>query len=168
LADTVILYLNAQIAAGAQMVQLFDTWGGLLDEHGYRTFIQPYQKKVLDGLNRTQAPAVLYMNNGAHLLPAVLETTPDGLSVDDRTSLITLRNLANTSGQTALVLQGNLDPIAMLSRPEVLKPLVQANLKTGGNKNYIFNVGHGLIPQTPPDNVKRVVEWIRSGELTTV
>ncbi len=162
LTDTVIAYLNAQIDAGAQVVQLFDTWGGLLDEAGYREFVQPYAKRVMDNLNRSTSPAMYYINTAAHLTDAVLEIRPDGLSVDHRVPLTVMRERAAAMGMPNLVLQGNIDPIAMLAKPEKLKPIVEKLLVENQGQPHIFNVGHGFIPQTPTQNVQHVVDWVKA------
>lgn len=160
-------YMSAQIEAGAQMVQLFDTWGGLLDEAGYRTFIQPYEARIIKTLQTKypDTPVTLYVGGSSHMLSAVAETQPDVLSVDWRTDLKTVRNIVQPVAPNR-VLQGNLDPTAMTVEPDVLKGLVETTLHAGGNQNYIFNVGHGLIPQTPRENVQRVVDWVKESAKT--
>jgi uroporphyrinogen decarboxylase len=169
LADTVALYLNAQIEAGAQMVQLFDTWGGLLDEAGYCEFVRPYMERVLrqvPGLKEGSVPRVYYINTAAHLTDALFDFADglpfDGLSVDHRVPLPALRKRAAEFGHHNLLFQGNLDPIAMLAPQQALKPLVHNLLDENTNQPYIFNVGHGLIPQTPTDNVAQAVKWVQA------
>lgn len=158
LARTVTAYLNAQIEAGAQVVQLFDTWGGILDETGYREFIQPYEQQVIEGLNREKAPVILYVNGSHHLLEAMAETGADCISLDWLTPLSEARRRLGEN----IVLQGNLDPIALLAKPDVLEPMVRAQIAEGGCQNYIVNVGHGLIPQTPPENVRLLVDTVKN------
>jgi len=157
LSRVVTLYLNAQIDAGAQVVQLFDTWGGILPEAGYREFIQPYQQHILDNINRDKAPAILYMNGSGLLLDAMAETRPDVVSLDWMTTITDARKRLGAD----TILQGNLDPTALLAKPDILKPMVENLLCEGGNQNFIFNVGHGLIPQTPVENVKLLVDTIK-------
>ncbi len=156
--QTVIAYLNAQIEAGAQLVQLFDTWGGILDPAGYKEFIQPYHRKIIAGLKRDKAPVVLYVNGSAHLLELMAEVEPDVISVDWLTTIPDARKRVGDN----MVLQGNLDPIALLTRPEVLEPMVRDMISQGGNQNYIFNVGHGLIPSTPVENVRLAVDTVKT------
>lgn len=161
LAETVTLYLNAQIEAGAQVVQLFDTWGGILSTGEYREFILPYHQQILDNLNRAQAPVILYVNNSRGLLPLMAEARPDVIGVDPLTSLSEARTI--TGNQFAL--QGNLEPVALFSPPEVLKPKVEALLREGGNQGYIFNLGHGILPPTPVEHVRLLVDTVKQSAL---
>lgn len=161
LAETVTLYLNAQIEAGAQVVQLFDTWGGILSEEEYRRFILPYHKQIIDGLSREQAPVILYVNNSRGLLPLMAEAGPDVISVDPLTSISSARDIVGPR----FALQGNLDPTALFASPEVLKPMVQSLIREGGNQGYIFNLGHGILPPTPVDNVRLLVDLVKESAL---
>lgn len=161
LTETVILYLNAQIEAGAQVVQLFDTWGGILSEEEYRRFILPYHKRIIDGLNREQAPVILYVNNSRGLLPLMAEAGPDVISVDPLTSISSARAIVGPR----FALQGNLDSTALFAAPEVLKPMVQSLIREGGTRGYIFNLGHGILPPTPVDNVRLLVNLVKESAL---
>jgi uroporphyrinogen decarboxylase len=158
IAKTVILYLNAQIEAGAQVVQLFDTWGGLLPEPLYREFVHPYQQQVLAGLNRSEAPVILYVKGSSHVLEYLPQTGADVISLDGMTTI----SQARTRIGNDIALQGNLDFNLLFAHPDVLTGHVQAMLKEGGNQGYIFNLSHGIIPQTPVANVKRVVDTVKS------
>ena len=157
LADTVTAFLKAQIEAGAQVVQLFDTWGGIHNRAIYDEFIHPYQKAVIEAV-KPYAPVVLYVKNSMHVLDRMGETGADVISLDWRVGIEQARKQLGN----AVALQGNLDPTAMLAKPEVLKPMVATMLNEGGTQGYIANVGHGLIPQTPPDNVRQVVAWVKA------
>jgi uroporphyrinogen decarboxylase len=157
IAQTIILYLNAQIAAGAQVVQLFDSWAGILAEREYRTFVLPYQQQVIDGLNRVETPVILYVNGSRGLLNAMAETGTDVISVDWLTSLTEARR--QVGGHIAL--QGNLDPNALFSHPDVLTPMVHAMLNEGGSTGYVANLGHGILPTTPPENVRLLVDIVK-------
>jgi uroporphyrinogen decarboxylase len=162
LTQTVILYLNAQIEAGAQVVQLFDTWGGILNEEEYRRFILPYHQRIMESLHRDQAPAILYVNNSRGLLPLMAEASPDVISVDTLTSISSARQILGSR----FALQGNLDPTALFTKPEILKPMVESLLIEGGNKGYIFNLGHGILPPTPVENVRLLVNLVKESALT--
>lgn len=161
LTQTITLYLNAQIEAGAQVVQLFDTWGGILNEEEYRQFILPYHQRIVESLNREQAPVILYVNNSRGLLPLMAEANPDVISVDTLTSIASARQIVGPR----FALQGNLDPIALFSPQEVLKPMVQSLLAEGGNKGFIFNLGHGILPPTPVENVRLLVNLVKESAL---
>jgi uroporphyrinogen decarboxylase len=158
IARTVILYLNAQIEAGAQVIQLFDTWAGILPETLYRQFVLPYHQQVIEGLNRDQTPIILYVNGSRGILPLLAQSGADVISVDWLTPLSEAREVL---GEEA-VLQGNLDSNALFTRPEVLKPLVENMVLEGGQKGYIFNLGHGILPKTPVDNVQLLVDTVKS------
>ncbi len=163
LTQSVILYLNAQIEAGAQVVQLFDTWGGILPKEHYREFVLPYHQQIMDSLNREQAPAILYVNNSRGLLPMLAEANPDVISVDHLTSLTDAREQVGNR----FTLQGNLDSVALFSSPEVLKPMVEAMLLEGGTRNYIVNLGHGILPKTPVENVRLFVDTVKESALVS-
>ena len=162
LAETITLYLNAQIEAGAQAVQLFDTWGGILSEAEYRRFILPYHQQIIRNLNRDQTPVILYVNNSRGLLPLMAEAEPDVISVDPLTSISDARQIVGHR----FALQGNLDSTALFSSPEVLKTMVQALIAEGGNQGYIFNLGHGILPPTPVENVRLLVDLVKQSALT--
>jgi uroporphyrinogen decarboxylase len=158
LAETVTLYLNAQIEAGAQVVQLFDTWGGILSIEEYREFILPYHQQILDQLNRSQVPVILYVNNSRGLLPLIAEAKPDVIGVDPTTSLTQARQIVGHQ----FALQGNLEPTALFAKPEVLEPMVNALIAEGGKQGYIFNLGHGILPPTPVENVRLLVNLVKN------
>ncbi|MEM0950821.1 MAG: uroporphyrinogen decarboxylase [Cyanobacteria bacterium P01_H01_bin.74] len=168
IAETVILYLNAQIEAGAQIVQLFDTWAGILEISQYREFVLPYHQKIIDSLKKTgpegdPVPVILYVNNSRGLLPCLAEAKPTVISLDTTTSITEARAiLADTPFGTAGVLQGNIDPVALFSPPEALKPIVQDVLKAGKNTRHIVNLGHGILPPTPPENVTLLVDTVKN------
>jgi uroporphyrinogen decarboxylase len=161
LTETVILYLNAQIEAGAQVVQLFDTWGGILSEEEYRHFILPYHQQIIRALHREKAPVILYVNNSRGLLPLLAEADPDVISVDPLTSISTARDRLGSR----FALQGNLDPIALLGSPAVLEAQVTALIREGGNQGYVFNLGHGILPPTPVENVRLLVNLVKASAL---
>src|SRR5690606_19158762 len=109
IAQTTILYLNAQIEAGAQVVQLFDSWGGIVSRDLYQQFILPYHQQVFTGLNRADTPAILYVNGSRGILDLMAQSGADVVSVDWLTSLTDARAIVGND----LTLQGNLDPNAL-------------------------------------------------------
>lgn len=158
LAQTVILYLNAQIEAGAQVVQLFDTWGGIVSRQHYREFILPYQQQVFDGINRDKAPAILYVNGSPNVLDLMGQAAADVISLDWLTSLGDARERLGNK----FALQGNLDTNALFTRPDVLKPMVESMILEGGPQGYIANLGHGILPTTPMENVRLMVDTVKA------
>lgn len=157
-------YLNAQIEAGAQVVQLFDTWGGILSVDEYRRWILPCHQAIIGSLNREKAPVILFVNNSRGLLPHIAEANPDVMSIDTTTKLTDARNLLGNK----FALQGNLDSNALFARPQVLEQLVKQTLMEGGNQGYIFNLGHGILPTTPRENVKLLVDTVKNSALINV
>ena len=114
LTDATVAYLNAQIEAGAQVVQLFDTWAGLLSPADYRAWVLPVHREIAAKLDRSRAPLILYVNDGAHVLDAMIESGADVLSLDHR---VEMAEAARRIGRRASV-QGNLDPCALAAPPE--------------------------------------------------
>jgi uroporphyrinogen decarboxylase len=163
LARSVILYLNAQIEAGAQVVQLFDTWAGIVSREHYRQFILPYQQQVIEGLNREKAPVVLYVNGSANVLDLMAQANPDVISLDWLTTLSDARQKIGDR----IALQGNLDTNALFARPEVLQAQVEAMVQEGGPKGYIANLGHGVLPPTPVEHVRLFVKTVQATRFPT-
>lgn len=157
-------YLNAQIEAGAQVVQLFDTWGGILSVDEYRRWILPCHQAIIDNLNRDKAPVILFVNNSRGLLPHIAEARPDVISIDTTTKLTDARSILGNQ----FALQGNLDSNALFARPQVLEQMVKQTLMEGGDTGYIFNLGHGILPKTPVENVKLLVDTVKNSALATV
>lgn len=161
LAQSVILYLNAQIDAGAQVVQLFDTWAGILSREQYKRFVLPYHQQIISSLNRNAAPVILYVNGSRGLIDLMAEANPDVLSIDMQTSITEAREI--TGGKFPL--QGNLDSNALFSPAHILEPMVKTLVKEGGNQGYIFNLGHGILPTTPVENVRLLVDTVKQSAL---
>lgn len=161
LAEMLVPYLSAQIDAGAHVVQLFDTWAGMLPTELYQEFVLPYQKQVIDGVRalHPETPILLFVKRSRGLLPLVLEAGPDGVSLDDMTPLTEARKILGRN----VVIQGNLDSYALLMEtPDALQRRVEQMLADGGRQHYIFNLGHGVLPKTPVENVARVVETVKN------
>ncbi len=161
LADAVTLYLNAQIAAGAQVVQIFDSWGGALSYGQYREFSLAYMQRIISGLTREhegQKVPVILFSKGANLhLAAQAGSGCDAIGVDWTISLEEARKI--TDGQVAL--QGNLDPAALLSEPEGLRRAVSEVLGSyGKGTGHVFNLGHGITPDVAPEQLGLVISVV--------
>jgi uroporphyrinogen decarboxylase len=152
IARTSLAYLRGQVEAGAQAIQLFDTWGGLLDLERWRALALPPLLTVLDGL-RGRVPLIYYCNGGAHLLPALAELPVEVLSVDWRQPLSQVRRVVG-----AKPLQGNLDPAALLAPRAEIERRVADLLAEGLGGQHVVNLGHGILPMTPVDNARAFVE----------
>jgi uroporphyrinogen decarboxylase len=150
-------YLNAQIAAGAQAVQLFDTWVGCLAAEDYREFVLPHTKRVLDKV-ATGTPVIHFGTGTASLLPLMREAGGSVLGLDWRVDLAAAWN-----GLGDIAVQGNLDPTALFAPREEMKRRALALLRrVGGRPGHIFNLGHGILPHTPLDNVLALVDAVHS------
>jgi uroporphyrinogen decarboxylase len=163
LADTIILYINAQIEAGAQVVQLFDTWAGDLSAADYEEFALPYERKVFERIHRgplgLTVPAILYVNGCSHILEKMVESGANVLSVDWRIDLAEARRRVGDK----LALQGNLDPCELLGAPETIAESVKDILRKGGGLGHIVNLGHGILPMVPVENALAFVEAAKAG-----
>lgn len=160
IADVLIDYLVYQVDHGARMVQIFDSWAGALSEAEYRTFALPATQRVIKGFKQRypDVPLILYVGNSGHFLEATAESGADVLSLDWR---VDLNEAAHRVG-SKVGFQGNLDPVRLFSSPEDVESQVKALLdsfkwKTG----HVFNLGHGILPGTPVENVKLLVETVQ-------
>ncbi|MDD5214207.1 MAG: uroporphyrinogen decarboxylase [Methylococcales bacterium] len=161
LAQSVALYLNAQIAAGAQAVMLFDTWGGMLSGDDYNEFSLRYAQQVrsllkteIDGV---KIPTVLFTKGGGLWLENMANAGYDALGLDWQTDIGQAR--ARVGEKVAL--QGNLDPLTLYAQPEIIVEKVKTILQKYGNgSGHVFNLGHGILPDINPDNVKAMVDAV--------
>ncbi len=159
LATTVAIYLNAQIAAGARAVQIFDSWGGQLSVADYEQFALPYTRQIIEQIDRAKTPVIHYIGNGAHLVEAAGSAGADVLSVDWRTDIPAAR-LA-TGGRVAF--QGNLDPCILLGAPEhVARETARMLAANAGEPGYIANLGHGILPETPVASAEAFLRTVQT------
>lgn len=155
-------YLNAQIRAGAQAVQIFDTWGGILTPRDYRRFSLAPMARIVAGLEREhegrRVPVILFTKGGGGWLEAISESGCDAIGVDWTTDLGGARKRV---GQR-VALQGNLDPTALFARPQHIREAVQTVLNDfGPGDGHVFNLGHGILPQTDPEHVAALADAVR-------
>jgi uroporphyrinogen decarboxylase len=159
LAEVVLDYLRAQVEAGAQALQVFDSWVGALDESDYREFVLPHTKRIFDGLAALAVPRIHFGTGTGHLLAAQREAGGDVIGLDWRTPLDVGWGLL---GHDRAV-QGNLDPTLLLAPRERLLARVDAVLaQAAGRAGHVFNLGHGILPGTPVENVKAVVDHVHA------
>ena len=157
LCDTLIPFLKAQVKAGAQVVQLFDSWVGCLSPSDYRRYVLPYSRRIFTELDREGIPSIHFGTATAGLLPLMAEAGGGVIGVDWRISLETAWRAVGTSHG----IQGNLDPIAMFAPMEILKRKAAEILdEAAGRPGHIFNLGHGLLPSTPEDAVKALTDFV--------
>ena len=156
-------YLNAQIEAGAQVVMIFDTWGGILQHADYETFSLAYSREVLSRLTKERdgerVPSVLFTKGGAPWLRAIMASGCDAVGLDWTCDARAARELS--AGRVAL--QGNLDPTALLAAPPIVRNAARRVLDAfGAAPGHVFNLGHGILPQTPIESVSALVDEVRT------
>ena len=155
LTETFILYLRAKVAAGADVIQLFDSWIGALSREDYLEFVAPYSKRILEAV---EAPTIHFGTGTAHLLETMAETGGDVIGLDWRVQLDEgWERVGRDRG-----VQGNLDPALLLGPFERVGERATAILDAaGGRPGHIFNLGHGVLPDTDPADLGRLVELVR-------
>ncbi|QGJ70713.1 Uroporphyrinogen decarboxylase [Planctomycetales bacterium 10988] len=157
LARSVAIYLNAQIEAGAQAVQLFDSWVGCLNIDDYRRYVLPHTRSVIQAIT-PGTPVIHFGAGNPTLLPALREAGGDVLGIDWRTRLEEAWKLVGYDR----AVQGNLDPLSLLAPMEVILQRTDDLLKqAAGRPGHIFNLGHGIVPQTPVEHVIELVSYIK-------
>jgi len=157
LSRLVLAYLRAQVEAGAQVIQLFDSWVGALSPADYRRSVQPYVAAIFDGLRESGVPTIHFGTGTAALLPAMREAGGDVIGLDWRVDLA--EAWARVGYDRGV--QGNLDPAAMLAPwPTVAEKAHEIIGQAGNRPGHIFNLGHGVLPQTPVDHLQRLVELV--------
>jgi uroporphyrinogen decarboxylase len=160
-AETTIEYLNGQIEAGAQAIQIFDTWGAALERDDFRRFSLASMQKIIDGLIREKdgqkIPVILFTKGAGPLLADLAETGCDALGVDWTTDLATAREYVGDK----VALQGNLDPATLRESPEVIRQGVADTLESyGKGPGHVFNLGHGITPDIDPDHLGALVDAV--------
>ena len=151
LAEMTVTYLNAQIEAGAQVVQLFDTWAGTLDEELYRDLVLPVNRAIAEGVNRAAAPLIVYMNDAPHLVDSMLEIGGDVISVGATVDLADAARRA--AGRASL--QGNMAPEDLALPPDDIARRVREIAAAGAAaRGHVLNLGHGCLPDSPVEGVR--------------
>jgi uroporphyrinogen decarboxylase len=154
-------YLRSQIAAGAAVIQLFDTWAGELTRAEYDAFELPATKMVYDLLGHAEVPKILFAKGSSHLLESLPTSGADVISVDWRTDLAEARQML---GRT-VALQGNVNPDILLGPEKAVREAAQAAVEKTGGLGHILNLGHGILPATPVENAKAFVAAGKSARL---
>jgi uroporphyrinogen decarboxylase len=150
-------YLNAQIKAGAQAIQIFDTWGGVLSPADYVRYVLPYTTKLINGLNRLETPVIHFVKGAGTMLDIVKRAGGDVMGLDWHVDLGKARDILGSD----MAVQGNLDPTVLFASPEIIEREVQRVLDENGDRpGHIFNLGHGILPTVPPANAIHMVECV--------
>ena len=159
LADVAIASLRSQIEAGASAVQLFDTWAGALDPQAYRQVVLPHSRRILAALAELGVPRIHFGADTGPILHLMAAAGPEVVGVDWRTPLDEARRLLGPDA----VLQGNLDPAICLEAPEVVDAAVADVLaRNGDHMGHVFNLGHGVLPNTDPGVLAHIVELVQA------
>ena len=155
--DCTSLYLQAQARAGAQALQIFDSWAGVLAPIDFKRFALPYVQSIISDLRKvTDIPIIYFANNGATLLNLSMTAGADVLGLDWR---INIGDAVDRVGNHAV--QGNLDPVALfLPKEELEERIIRLLEDAAGARGHIFNLGHGILPQTPPDQARIAVDAV--------
>lgn len=162
-ARAVVVYLNAQIAAGAQAVMVFDTWGGALSTPAYEEFSLRYMRQIVEGVGREsegrRVPCILFTKGGGQWLDLIAGTGCDAAGLDWTTEIGAARRRVGDR----IALQGNMDPAVLLATPERIREEVAAILRSfGPHAGHVFNLGHGVTPDVDPENVGVFIEAVHS------
>jgi uroporphyrinogen decarboxylase len=156
ISDVLIRYLNAQVQAGVQALQLFDSWVGCLNPADYEKYVLPYSKKVIDGINKG-VPLIHFATTSSTLLEKMKQAGGDVIGVDWRV------NLGEAWARLGydVAIQGNLDPVILLGSLDLIEKEVKRILNEAGSRpGHVFNLGHGILPNTPVDHVAALIEAV--------
>jgi uroporphyrinogen decarboxylase len=166
LVDVLAPYAAEQVAAGADALQIFDSWVGCLSVEDYRQHVLPFSTDLVQRLQKTNVPIIYFGTDSATLLPSMKETGAEVIGVDWRFPL----DKAWASLDYRGAVQGNLDPVLLFADQKELRRRTEKVLRqAGGRPGHIFNLGHGILPETPVENVRALVEFVRelSGKFST-
>jgi uroporphyrinogen decarboxylase len=152
-------YLNLQIAAGVNAVQIFDSWALALSWNDYQEFSHRYIQEIIANLNRKAIPVISFCKGSSVFAPIMAEAKPDVISVDWNADLLNIKKAL----PAGIAVQGNLDPhILYADKPVIKKHILQLFERMRGQEGFIFNLGHGIMPDIPFDNVKFAIETVKA------
>ncbi len=156
LTDSLIKYINRQVEAGCQAVQIFDSWAGCLSPHDYRQFVAPHTRRLIAGITEG-IPVINFLTGNPALIPCQVETGGSVIGVDWRMELCDVLPLLDDHH----AVQGNLDPLVLHAEPETIRQHARRILGYVGKRpGHIFNLGHGVLPDTPLENVQALVQMV--------
>lgn len=162
IADAIAAYVRHQIDNGAQVVQMFDSWAGQLSPQDYETFALPYQQQVVRQVKATHpdTPLILYISGSAGVLERMAQSGVDIVSVDWTVDMAEARQRLGSQ----MKVQGNMDPGALFGSKDFIRDRILDNIRKAGNQGHIFNLGHGVLPGTPEDNVRFFFETAKQAD----
>ncbi|MFY9682667.1 MAG: uroporphyrinogen decarboxylase family protein, partial [Candidatus Sulfotelmatobacter sp.] len=151
-------YSTAQVRAGADVIQIFDSWVGCLGVEDYRRYVLPHATTLVESLQKTGAPVIYFGTDSATLLPAMSQTGAEVIGLDWRIPL----DQGWSDLEHRCAVQGNLDPVLLFADWKELKSRAEHILRlAAGRPGHIFNLGHGILPETPVENVKNLARLIQ-------
>ena len=158
IADVTTEYLNLQIAAGVNAVQIFDSWAQALAWDDYKEFSHQYIKRIVSGLNRKDIPVISFCKGSSVFAPLMAEAKPDVISIDWNVDLLDIKKRL----PEGIAVQGNLDPFVLYADKKVIRERIHRLFdRMKGERGFIFNLGHGIMPDIPFDNVKYAIEVVK-------
>ncbi len=158
IADVTVMYLNMQIAAGVNALQLFDSWALALSWDDYTEFSHQYNTQIISRLNRSGIPIISFCKGSSVFAPLMAESKPDVISIDWNADLLNIKN----SLPKGIAVQGNLDPFVLYADKKVIKERIHKLFdRMRGTEGFIFNLGHGIMPDIPFDNVKFAIDTVK-------
>lgn len=158
IADVTVEYLNMQIAAGVNAIQLFDSWALALSWDDYKEFSHYYNQQIISKLNRQDIPVISFCKGSSVFAPIMAEAKPDVVSIDWNADLKNIKN----SLPAGMAVQGNLDPFVLYADKKVIKEkILRIFERMRGEEGFIFNLGHGIMPDIPFDNVKFAIDTVK-------
>jgi uroporphyrinogen decarboxylase len=158
IADVTVDYLNMQIEAGVNALQLFDSWALALSWNDYQEFSHKYNKYIISKLNRKDVPIISFSKGSSVFAPIMADANPDVVSVDWNADLLNIKKALPHN----LAVQGNLDPFVLYAdKPVIKKKILELFERMRGENGFIFNLGHGIMPDMPFDNVKYAIDVIK-------
>lgn len=157
LTDMSIIYLKAQVDAGAKMIQIFDSWAGALNKEDYEYYLGKSMRRLISETKKLGVPVTIFGIGASHLLKEWDTLGSDVIGLDWRTSIQEARDMGIKKS-----LQGNLDPAILLAEWDVIEKYATQILDQGQNNGHIFNLGHGVFPQVNPDTLKRLTEFVHN------
>lgn len=160
LSEATIQYLQTQTEAGAQALQLFDSWVGCLSPTDYQTFVLPHMRHIFEGVKHCNVPRIHFATNTAGILDDFSDVDCEVIGLDWRTQLSHARKVVGNKS-----IQGNLDPAILLADWDTAKMQINNTLQSAGSKTgYIFNLGHGVLPETPEIMLKKTVDYVHAAQ----
>jgi uroporphyrinogen decarboxylase len=158
LVSVLAAYATEQVRAGADVIQVFDSWVGCLSPEDFRQYVLPHATALVRALQKTRAPIIYFGTDSATLLPAMKQTGAEVIGVDWRVNL----DDAWRSLEFAGAVQGNLDPVTLFAGKKLIRERAHDVLRrAAGRPGHIFNLGHGILPETPVENVLALVDFVR-------